>query len=378
MTLTLIPRPSGLHLTVPCPGSLQLQASTVPPPKTYEQAEGTGAHLVALKHANGAAAEFPLGRKFMQDGHELEVDDDMIDGAALYAGEAQLHSTARFEDPVAIPDVHATCAGTPDYWRLIVETYLKLLKVIDYKYGHRFVEPFENYQLLAYVAGVARFLNLPLDFPVMLVVVQPRAYSGPGPVREWTTTVGRVYELCATLIAPKVALALGPNPPTVTGRHCEDCTARHVCRTLQHETSSIVDFSGTAELAPLSNEAMGQELRIIKDAIKRLEARYTGLYAQAAFLGKAGKPIPFWNMEPTKGKLGWMTNTTVETVGAMGDLLGIETRKPATLKTPTQVIAAGIDEAIVLQYAERPRGAMRLVQDDATALRKIFQGNTTV
>src|SRR5260221_5284756 len=145
-----IPRPSKLDLTVRCPGSLQLQARVAPLPTTFEQAEGTGAHIVALKHANGAGAEWPLGRKFEVDGHNLEVDDDMIDGAELYRGEAQ--PGGRFEDPVAIPDVHSACQGTPDYWRVIMEPFLRLLKIIDYKYGHRYVEVFECYQVIAYAA----------------------------------------------------------------------------------------------------------------------------------------------------------------------------------------------------------------------------------
>lgn len=372
--MEIIPRPSGLDLTVRCPGSLQLQARVTPVPTTFEQAEGTGAHTVALKYANGAGADWPLGRKFMVDRHQLEVDDDMLDGAAIYRGEAQ--PGGRFEDPVAIPDVHPTCKGTPDYWRCIMEVFLRLLKVIDYKYGHRYVEVFECYQLIAYAAGVIRLLNLPADFPVMLVIVQPRSYSGPGPVREWNTTAAEIIRICHEVIYPKVELALGENPPTYAGRHCADCTARHLCRTYQQTTESIVDFAGVAEIQDLDEQSIGQELRLLKEAIKRLEGRYTGLYEHASSLGRGGKLIPHWSMEAGKGRLGWMANTTVEQIASMGELLGIETRKPVALKTPTQVIAAGIDESVVMQYAERPRGAMRLVPDDTTKLRKIFKGNS--
>lgn len=372
--MELIPRPSGLDLTVRCPGSLQLQARVTPVPTTFEQAEGTGAHTVALKVANGAGAEWPLGRKFMVENHKLEVDDDMLDGAELYRGEAQ--PGGRFEDPVAIPDVHPTCKGTPDYWRCLMEVFLRLLKVIDYKYGHRYVEVFECYQLIAYAAGVIRLLNLPADFPVMLVIVQPRSYSGEGPVREWSVTAGEIIRICHEVIAPQVALALGPNPPTRTGRHCVDCTARHLCKTYQQTTESLVDFSGTAEIHDLNEQTIGQELRLLKESIKRLEGRYTGLFEHASALAKTGGRIHHWGLEDTKGKLGWMANTTVDQIAGMGDLLGIETRKPAALKTPTQVIAAGIDEGVVMQYAERPRGARRLVPDDTTKLRKIFKGNS--
>lgn len=385
--MELIPRPSGLDLTVRCPGSLQLQHGVPPLPATFEQAEGTGAHTVALKHSNGAGAEWGLGRKFMVERHQLEVDNDMLDGALLYKGEAQ--PGGRFEEPVSIPDVHPKCNGTPDYWRCIIEgdtgktetgliwgpSPIRLLKVIDYKYGHRYVEVVDCYQLVGYAGGVIRLLNLPADFPVMLVIVQPRSYSGEGPIREWNTTAGEIIRICQEVIAPKVALAMGPNPPTVTGRHCTDCTARHLCKTYQQTTESLVDFSGTAEVRDLNEQTIGQELRLLKEAIKRLEGRYTGLYEHASSLAKTGGRIHHWGLEDSKGKLGWLQNTTVEEVGSMGDLLGINVRKPPALVTPTQAIAAGLDESVVMQYADRPRGARRLVPDDATKLSKIFKGN---
>jgi Protein of unknown function (DUF2800) len=368
--------PSALHLTVPCPGSLQLQELVVPTPPTEEQAEGELGHLVALKHAQGFKDEWPVGRKYKIDRHEFELDDDMIDGAAIYADEAQ--PGGRYEQSVFIPDVHPTeCFGTPDYWRYILETYLKLLKVIDYKYGHRFVEVFEHYQLIAYAAGVARLLSLPLDFPVKLVIVQPRNYTH-GAVREWTTTVGDIYRICAEKIAPRVELALGPTPPTYVGRHCLDCKARHACKTLQVADAHLADFAGTAEIHEMPREAVGAELRILADAIKILEARYKGLYEQASHLARGGFSIAHWGLQPGQGRLKWKDNVTPQTVASMGDLFGLDLRKPMAVKTPTQCIQAGVDKSIIEgDYAERPPGAMKLTPDDTTRTRKIFGGNLT-
>lgn len=368
--------PSGLHLTVPCPGSLQLQEQVVPTPLTEEQAEGELAHLVALKHAQGPEyrAAWPVGRKYTVGHHNLEIDDDMVEGAAIYGDEAQFGG--RFEESVSIPDVHDSCWGTPDYWRVIMEVYLKLLKVIDYKYGHRFVEVFEHFQLIAYAAGIARFLELPLDFPVMLVIVQPRNYTG-GPVREWKTTVAEIYRIVEERIRPRVELALGPNPPTYTGRHCLDCRARHACKTLAMETASLVDFSHTAEVFDPPIEAVGQELHILKEALKRLEARYTGLYEQASNLARNGQRIYHWGLEPGNGRLKWKDGYTPERIIEIGDLFGVNLRKAAAVITPTQAKQAGIDVSVLDEYAHRPPGAMRLVQDDTTRTRKIFGDKST-
>lgn len=369
--------PSKLSLTVACPGSLKLQEEAAAKgelTETEEQAEGTLAHLVALKYAVGSGHEWPVGRKVKVGAYDFEIDDDMVDGAAIYSEEAQ--PGGRFENSVSIPDVHPTeCFGTPDYWRAIIETYLKLLKVIDYKYGHRYVEVWQHYQLIAYAAGVARFLNLSLDFPVMLVIVQPRNYTH-GVVREWKTTVGEIYRICAEQIAPRVALSLAPNPPTYTGRHCLDCQARHVCKTLQTSDASLVDFSGTAEVRDMPDAAVGSELRILKEAIKRLEARYTGLYEHASNLARNKHTIAHWSMQPGQARLKWKDDVTPEKVVAMGDLFGIDLRKPLAVKTPTQCIQAGVDKGIIDgDYAHRPQGAMRLTPDDTVRTRKIFGDN---
>lgn len=358
--------PSALPLTVNCAFSLQAQEQVPPAPETDDEAEGSAAHFIGHKVASRART-FTLGEKFEHGGKTWELDDEMLDGAILYAKECS--PAGRFEDPVAIPDVHPTlCWGTPDFWQVIAA--MGYLKVIDYKYGYRFIEVYEHYQLIAYALGVARLLNLAADFPVLLMIVQPRAYGVGGPVREWKTTVGELYEYAVKLIAPKAAEALGPNPTATTGAHCIDCKARHACQTYRYATANLVDFSKRGVVEHLNAQQMGQELRVLRDAIKRLEGRYDGLHAQAENLARAGNNIPFWQMEQKEGRRAWLDNAPVPTVVGLGELLGINLRKPETLITPTQAISAGIDESIVEQYSHRPKGALKLVPINTTAARK--------
>jgi hypothetical protein len=366
--------PSALHLTVPCTASLKLQESVVPTPPTFEQAEGEGGHLVARKHAEGHGELWPLGRKMKFGDHEVVIDEDMIEGAALYREEAQ--PNGRYEDPVTIPDVHEECWGTPDWWRVLMETYIRQLKVIDYKYGHRYVEVWRHYQLIAYAAGVARKLGLPLDFPVVLVIIQPRNYTH-GYIREWKTTVGEIYRICAEDIAPRVTEALGPNPVATVGKHCIDCKARHACKTLQQSGESIVELSGQPEAHDIPDDAVGVELRMLAEARKILEARYTGLYERASNLARNNHRISGWIMEAGNGRLVWKEGVTPQKVIDVGDVLGVDVRKPVAVKTPTQCKQAGIDQAVIDIYAHRPPGALKLVPDDNVRFRKIFGANRT-
>ncbi len=361
--------PSALHLTVPCPRSLTLQESVPPCPETEDELEGQVAHEVACFVAKGNRRA--PGTYLVHKGRKWEVDQDMIDGAELYASEACFHSTARYEDAVSIPDIHPECWGTPDYWRYMPEA--NLLKVIDYKYGHRFVDAFENWQLIAYALGVARRLELPDSVNVKLVIVQPRCFNAE-PVREWETSVGALRTFIEYLNIIALS-AVGPNADAVTGEHCRDCKARHVCSLLQQNAASLADFSGRAEPALLTTPAaMGAEARILHDAIKRLEARYDGLKASLESLARGGANVPYWHMQPGRAPLKW--DVPVSDVIDMGRAMGVDLSKPAAVVTPTQATKLGIDEAVTLAYASRPTPALHLKPDDTNALRKIFNRGT--
>lgn len=373
--------PSAFHITVPCPGSVTLQEGVPPDPETDEEAEGTAAHFVALQYAAGNEKSFQVGAQFTSGGRNWIVDLDMATGAKIYAkaiGPAT--PTLRLEDPVRLSRVHTTeCWGTPDAWQFFpAQPGLQgnsVLRIYDYKYGHRFVEVFENLQLIGYLVGVMERLNLS-DMNVFceLILVQPRAYHREGPVRTWQVHATELRGII-NQIANSGEAALGPNPPTRTGLHCIDCKARHVCTTFQYSVANIVDYSGHAEAANMTPHAMGQELRILWEARKRLEARYEGIAMKVEALIRNGQSIPLWKLEAGRSKLEWLDNTSVEEVAALGELLNVNLRKPPALITPTQAVAAGIDEKVIEGYASRKPGGVSLKPDTTLAARKVFTNN---
>lgn len=359
--------PSALHLTVPCPRSLTLQESVPPCPDTEDELEGRVGHFVAEKTASRSRT-FTAGEKITYAGRVWEVDQDMIDGAELYAEEAQYHSTARYEDAVSIPDVHPDCWGTPDYDRYMPEA--NLLKDVDYKYGHRGVEEYFNPQGASYLSGRARQLQLPDTVRAKFTIVQPRYFQAPA-VREWETTVGRIRQFVGDVIRPAVAEALGPNPQAHTGPHCRDCKARHVCSLLQQNAGSIVDLAGSAEPAGTTSlAAMGAEARILKDAIDRLKARFSGLEAVIESAARGGANVPYWQMKPGHANLKW--DVPVADVLELGRMMKIDLSKPTQVVTPTQAKTLGLDEAVRNAYASRPTPALHLKPDDTNAVRKVF------
>lgn len=356
--------PSGLHITVPCPRSLTLQASVPPTPDTNEILEGEVAHVVA-HHTAARVRQYKLGDVVDWKGKPWKVDNDMLEGAAIYANETQI--SGRFEDPVAIPEVHDACYGTPDFWEY--RPALNAVDDVDFKHGHRYVEEFENYQGASYLAGVGNKLQLPDTVATSFTVVQPRCYTAPA-VRVWHSTLGKIRQLIGDVIRPAVAKALGPDPEAKPGRHCLDCSARHICSALQRDTSGIVDFVARAEPVTQNLLAMGTEARILHDALARLKARYEGLTANIEAIAKGGGNVPYWHMAPGQSKLAW--DVPVADVIAMGRTVNLDLTKPQEVITPTQAKAAGLDETFVLAFASRGKSALKLKPDDALTVRKVF------
>lgn len=368
--------PSSLSLTVACNASVQMQESVPPQPETDDEAEGTAGHLVGTWAAGGRLLD--VGIKFESGGKTWVVDDDMHTGAMLWARTMQNGSQGalRLEDPVKASDIHPEhCWGTPDGWEYFPKgtgpNGTPVLRVGDYKFGHRFVDEFENWQLIAYAVGVMIRLDLrDTDLVLELIIVQPRAYRpGETAVRVWRVPAIEIRAL-VNLAMMAAHAALAPDPIATTGTHCIDCKARHVCKTLRASTANIIDYSATAELQPLDPVSMGQELRILRMAMKRLEARATGLTAMVEATIRHGERVPGWGFEPTVGKLEWLPDASIDEVQAMGELLNINVMKAPALITPTQAKNAGIDEAIIKQYASRPPGGMKLAEDDPKAIRK--------
>lgn len=362
--------PSGLHLTMECAASLLLQFMAAPVPDSEESMEGNAAHWHARQWASGEA-RLGVGETFKSQDRTWTVDLDMVSGAKLYAGEAVLHSEARFEDPIDIPDI-SQCWGTPDYYRWIPE--INTLKVVDYKYGHRYVDAWENWQCIAYAIGIIRKLNIPTTAIVKIVIVQPRCYFDNGAGQEWSPTVQELFEYVQRIVN-QVNIALAPNAPARTGKHCIDCKARHLCTTLQRAGMHIVEFTGVAEARELPNEALGQEARILQEAMDVLKARLEGLKTQVEILARSGKAVPFWSLENGRSLLKWNEDVKVAEVRSLGEVLGIRLTKAETLVTPTQAKDAGVDMVVLDAYATRLPSGKVLKPDSTIKTRKVFGAN---
>lgn len=284
------------------------------------------------------------------------------------------------ERRVAIPRVHLTeCSGKPDlYAWALLSNGRRVLFVWDLKFGRTLVEVFENEQMAAYASGIMSAepnLN-DMETVLDLTIVQPRAHHRDGPVRTWRCAGSDIRAL-VNILAMQGEKALAPNPPArPTPEGCRDCSGRHVCQALQREgyvAADVADASTPVEMTP---QALGLEQRALTRALALLEARVKGNAAQIEATIRGGTAVPGWALsQGAEGRLEW--TVPAAQAALLGDMVQIDIRAPADVITPTQAIAKGVPQAVVLTMAKRKPGARKLEQDDGTLARLTFGSSNT-
>jgi hypothetical protein len=359
-----------MYLTVNCPGWLR-QSSLLPPePETEASKEGEAGHEIAALAAS-CHGWTPAGRNIASNG--VEITQDMLDGAARWV-EALEGFPAHIETPVQIRRLHPTdCWGTPDARQWSPDPLT--LRLADYKFGFEYVDEFENWQLLAYAIGALDELfpeGSWVDRPgitVEMTVVQPRFYSA-SPIRTWTIRTAGLLHYTERM-REAIRQADSAEPPLKTGPHCTHCPARTHCPAYDKAFYHAIDFAGRADPMVATPEQVGRELSLVREFVKRLEARETGLAAVAESMIRTGKNVPGWALEQSAGRLAW--TQPLEVVEGTARMLGKSLLKPPELITPTQAKDRKLlDAKVIDQYAARPNGAFKLTPHTNKSVRSKF------
>lgn len=358
--------PSSASRRKACAGSRKMEALYPQAEDSPASMEGTAAHWAASEMLSGRTVDVGL---IAENG--VMLTDEMIDAAQMYVDEVRkVALTPVIEERVDITYINEQCWGTPDAWTFVTES--ATLYVFDFKYGHRFVDVFENWQLIEYTAGILdhiqvdgitdNFIN------VVMTIVQPRCYVGGSPVRSWRV---RAVDLRGYFNAARMfeERSMSDDAQLTVSPECRDCSARHACPALQR--ASYADMNIATEAVPfdLPPEALGTELRYLQSAIDTLTARATSLEEQALSAIRQGKQIPHFTAQHGMGRERWI-KPDAEVI-AMGELMGVKLGV-TKLITPNQAIKAGMDATLVKSFTEKPRGELKLVADDGTTARKIF------
>lgn len=359
--------PSSAPRWVPCPGSVQLEAQYPETEEGESAAEGTAAHF--------AGSEELLGRE-VREGQVADngvvLTEEMLEGAALWVEDVL--TVTGIENPqvvveqrVAMPRIHDEAFGTPDTW--FYRPDLFKLWVWDFKFGHGVVEVYENWQLLAYVCGILDLLGIDgrndQHLWIHMRVVQPRAYHRDGRVREWKVLASDLRGYFNQLNAAAHE-AMGPRPHTQSGAHCLHCKAAHACPTLKRATYSAADYLGAHVAEELPAEAAAYELVLLEHITELVKARRRGREADIEARLRRGEAVADWTLEPTMGRTVFTAEGAADVI-LMGDIYGIDLRKPEAPITPAQARKVlkqkKVDTSVIDGYIHTPRTGQKLVRD---------------
>lgn len=333
---------------------------------------GTAAHWFASEALAGRTVE---AEEPAPNG--IPVSTTMMDDCQPYIRECRKYMAAGWEcyieQTVAMAAmVHEANWGTPDFFA--VNRAAKFLVLIDFKYGHRYVDAFRNPQLADYLFGIFESWGLGVfdDWTIEAVIHQPRNWHPEGQRRSWKPSAD-VLGTMLQAFRDAAHAALAPDALCITGEHCRDCPATHGCTVLQQTALDLVERSGEFFPHVLDGHALGRELAAVKAAIKRLGARLEGLEEQALQEIAQGRRVTGWTAEHSYGREKW--TIPPEKVVAWCSFYGVDARKPLEPITPNQARQKGVPAESIESITEKPRGAYTLVQVTQHSLAKGLSTN---
>jgi hypothetical protein len=361
-------RPSGAAAWVNCSGYVAMCEAypEIPDEADNEVREdGTAAHWLAERSWRGVVID--VG---MLSPNNRVCDEEMHDGVTLYVNELYKVTDAEWyiEQPVKCDTIYPGMQGTPDAW-----CYRPgFLRVWDFKYGFKFVEVWENWQLICYAASLCVTLKLPPDTLIELRIIQPRSFHREGPVRTWTTTYASLAPFIERLRAAAID-AMSPIRKYTPGPYCTDCPGRHACPALQATTYMAMELSYGGMPLELDERAIAAELSRLYDAQKRMEARISGLQGQAEHMLRGGKVIPGWSLEPAFGRERYNEASDRAILG-LGKLYGVNLAAPAKPISPAQARKQlpAVAQAALAALTHKPSTGVHLKQVDKFQARKAF------
>lgn len=382
--------PHNAATWVHCTGSVKLsqQFPRIETDRNSESMlEGRAFHEVAQRilesFKDGVEGEL-VGRHQLIDTLSRDnvlITDEIYDAALEYANDVLKFCNSngslralQVEQRIDLYDIIECMYGYCDAWCFSKST--GELVVWDAKYGHKRVEAFENWQLITYVMGILRYLGIDghadQHIKVSLRVAQPRVFHRDGCIARWDVTASDLRGYFNTLIEAANE-SYSDDAKCVTSSECFYCPARYACDAFRDNTMGLVDQVGDVTGSSLSGHELSIQLRILQRASKQVKALLSSYEEQAIAQLRNGEQLPGYSIEQGKGRKRWKKDTPVDEIIMMGELMGVDPRKPVDLDTPTKLIKLGIDEAVINLYSETPSTGLKLVEMSGAKLRNIFR-----
>jgi len=365
-------RPSGAGIWAICSGYAAMCANYPELPDEPDdeiREDGIACHWLVYEIWNGRYPQLdslsPNNRILTEE--MFDAADQWID-LLLSWGETQ---NTQCEKQISCDIILAGMKGTPDAFNWNAST--RVLRVADLKFGFKFVEVWYNLQLIIYALALIEYLGIngidDQQTVVEFTIVQPRSYHREGDIRTW-----RVYASdlrgYANILRDKAHAATQPNAPCTVNPGCHDCRARHACMTFQQAALTAVEISYQGLPLELSPAALGNERRIIKQSIKRLEGRLSGIDAQIQALITSGTVVPYAAIVPHYHRECYLPGVKPAVLN-LGKYFNKDVAKPREPVSPAKLRKL-LPPDIVAAYAHKPLSGYKVATADPLEAVKKF------
>lgn len=233
----------------------------------------------------------------------------------------------------------------------------RTLRINDFKYGYRLIEPEMNWTLISHAIGFV-LERLP-DWPLQIVftIIQPRAPHGDGPVRSWIIDGAQLAALAQTL-----ATTLSqPTDQLVTGPACGKCPALAVCPAAHSMRMNALDVMAMAFEDKISDERLNYELDLLSHAKKVIEDGLDARLELAKHRLNNGSILKNYGIENREGNRTWKAGLDI---GLIEALTGKPLREPGKAVTPAEALRRNVPEETIKVFTYRPSLGSKVVRMD--------------
>jgi Protein of unknown function (DUF2800) len=328
--------PSSAERWFACPGSINLIGRLPESAFVTSEyaAEGTVAHQLAEQYVSGKLDVLELndkiGETVMQDNHEIEITEEMIDGVQEYYDVIHKDMStltkpiwiiAKAEVQVHVKSIDSELWGTADF--LLYQKGHKLV-VYDFKYGKGMVvDPKENPQMAIYaVAAMETEAGRAFD-EVELVIVQPRTRHIDGTVRRWKAGISWFNDFQRRLESYVLATR-DPKAPFKTGSWCRFCPAQAVCPAIygkvQEEAKADFAVVPRADALPEPGTLSIEKLAAALSWEDTINSWYEALKLRALEILNTGGQVPGFKLVEGRSNRKWVDESLTE--AKLGPVLG--------------------------------------------------------
>lgn len=332
-----------------CNGS-RLMAGEIPPSTdTSQRDEGAAAHNMAVTVFNGHHSLDELIDHKASNG--VFMTSEMAQHVNDYLQQTIGDATFKQMEMETSHDNQANgwvVNGRADFIALSTNG---VLRIVDFKYGWRLVEPENNWTLISHAIGFFRQSKWTIS-EIELQIFQPRPYHPDGALRTWRITNNDLSNFDKQLNA----VLSNPRDELNTSPHCAKCLALVPCPAARKAEMNAIDATDMVFSDTISNEMLTFSLDNLNRAQDMIKERLSAFQELAKHRIKAGQVVDNYSVDNQYGNTKFID-------GMNGPMLKALTGKDLTtekLVTPAEAKRQGVSEVVLKAITTRPMIGVKL------------------